>query len=279
MAHHPDGALALPFIKSTAHGFDQTLIIRSMFIDEQSSRKSTLEALLQGDTDVWIVDAYRRNVLMWACLFRRDCEVALLLPHATSIDLLQADIYGNTALHLAVISGSAASVKLIKDSLIKHELSIDMENNCGITPKMEALRLSHDICYNLLLSEEKENTPVYKHQKRHTTTSNDSNGSTSALPPILASDLKRKLTSLDMKACYQLTEDNPSDFLRQACSNKSSRQKTSKGQPQTLRLPDIGASSKQRPSFSANVLSRRARNSRDHRLPDVYRSCDQMCNN
>lgn len=99
-------------------------------------------------------DVVGRNALMWACLYGRDHDVALLTEHAdVDMDFNIADINGQTALFHAVSSGNAATVKLIVTALVKYGLSTDTPDSRGFTPLMHAMRLGHDICESILIYE------------------------------------------------------------------------------------------------------------------------------
>ena len=265
-------------VDSVINGEDecgQTLLIRTIFSDDQSLRRKIFEALLQVRVNIWTLDSYGRNALMWACLFKRDYEIAKLLQYVNAIELLQADIYGNIALHLAVTSGSAAAVKLIVNSMIEHELSLDIENNSGITPKMIALRLGLDVCYSLLESVKSqpeqpdagEEDSEYLHQRRQPVSAMCR--SLTSLPPILPSNLTKKMKSYDIKACYQVDDENPSEFLKKVCWKKcehSTQRNNSKGS----RLPSLVSNSEQ--FFSSSSFSDLAESpyENEFRLPDIH---------
>lgn len=79
-------------------------------------------------------DVVGRNALMWACLYGRDSDVALLIEYAdVDLDFNHVDINGQTALFHAVSYGNAATVKLIVSALMKYGLSTDTPDNRGTT--------------------------------------------------------------------------------------------------------------------------------------------------
>ena len=221
----------------------QTLLVQTIFIDDSILRMHTLETLLKIGADPWVADVYGRNALMWACLFRQDNEVSILLKTAESCDLLHADIHGNTALHLSVTSGSAASVKNIKTTMLEQGLSIDIENDYGITPGMEAQRLGYDVCYSLLVSDMRPlpasshgdfdlsdnglsssgGSETYRHCKRQISSGASSIAS---LPPLVSPEIKKRMDSLDLKACWNSLEDDPSSSIQQLCKVSTSRKST-----------------------------------------------------
>lgn len=247
----------------------QTLLIRSIFIDNDDLRKRTFEILLQVGANPWVSDIYHRNTLMWACLFRRDREIHVLLETVNSMDLLQTDIHGNTALHLAVTSGSAASVKHILDCMAVKELPTDTENNFGITPCMQAQRLGFDVCYKLLTNDQESNTMSHMPLKRNdsdTSLSSSDSGSyrhckrqmssgassVSSLPPIFSTDVTRKMNSLDMNAVCDSFDKNPFNFLEKICNKKS--KKATAAEPHT-QLPSLTASSNRKTKFKPSTCS------------------------
>lgn len=250
---------------NTRNESGQTLLIRTIFIEDTVLRKHTLEALMKVGADIWAADVYGRNALMWACLFRQDSEVSTLLKRAGSCDLLHADIHGNTALHLAVTAGSAASVKNIKNSMLDKSLSIDLENDYGITPGMEAKRLGHDICYSLLMScvhrgKALQPTPPSRSDSQ-SSSGDDSSGigslgegsykyyrrqvssgasSIASLPPIVSPEVKKRMDCLDSKACWNSSDEDPSSYISQLCkvgtgSKKSTNNNKSRKQQKSAK--------------------------------------------
>lgn len=230
----------------------QTLLVQTIFIDDGILRLHTLETLLKIGADPWVADVYGRNALMWACLFRQDSEVSALLEKAESCDLLHADIHGNTALHLSVTSGSAASVKNIKTTMLEQGLVIDIENDYGITPGMEAQRLGYDVCYSLLVSDMRPCPPVsrgdadnsdsglsssggsdtYRHCRRQISSGASSIAS---LPPLVSPEIKKRMDSLDLKACWNSLDDDPSSCIQQLC--KVGNKKSTSNQKKTSEKP------------------------------------------
>ncbi len=111
-----------------------------------------MNLLLQHEAKVSKTDIVGRNALSWACLYGYDQDVSKLLQNAdVDLDLNQGDMYGQTALFHAATSGSAATVKIMVDSLKKYSLSCDIANFSGITPLMQASKLGHDVCASILI--------------------------------------------------------------------------------------------------------------------------------
>lgn len=279
----------------------QTLLIRAIFIESDTLRQHTLEALLKVGADVWVTDVYGRNALMWACLFRQDTEVSSLLKRAGSCDLLHADIHGNTALHLAVTSGSAASVKSIKNCMLDKGMEIDIENNYGITPGMEAKRLGHDVCYSLLMSgnnregrtqpasraESQEsdnnsfvgsnNQETYRHFKRQ-----PSSGASSvtSLPPLVSPEIKKRMDSLDLKACWSSFDEDPSSSIHQLCKESTTKskdiQKKRSQRSTNVSIPPLKQSNDSLPQISvARKAYRNVTMSMPNRQVTMHQSCNE----
>jgi len=220
----------------------QTLLIRTIFLDDTNLRHQLLTALLSLGVDTEACDAYGRNALMWACLFQRATEVTQLVDRANSLDLMQMDINGNMALHLAVTSGSAGVVKKIIDAMLNRELPLSISNHSGITPLMQAGRLGYDVCYSLIKSNlpEEMNT-VSCHSKlpsesyRHTPRQVSVESTVVPLPPILSPEIKSRMEYLESKACHDCTNQDPSRFLMQVCHSPKPPQTTHK-KPGNTRL-------------------------------------------
>ncbi|NXN79638.1 ANR26 protein, partial [Bombycilla garrulus] len=75
-----------------------------------------------------VVDNLKRTPLMHAVHYEQEKCVAVLLEHGADPNLADAD--GNTALHLAVLSGNTTVAGL----LLEHNANSDAQNQEGYTP-------------------------------------------------------------------------------------------------------------------------------------------------
>ncbi|XP_071796466.1 uncharacterized protein [Asterias amurensis] len=139
----------------------KTPLIHAIFIEDPKERNKITKMLLKKGAIVSIADATGRSALMWACLQGKDQEVELLLQYRDSnLDLNHNDVSGRTALFHAATSGSAASVKLMVDSLVELGSSVDVTDFNGVTPLMQALSMGFDVCATILIRQGKASTTV-----------------------------------------------------------------------------------------------------------------------
>ncbi|NXI76665.1 ANKR7 protein, partial [Rhipidura dahli] len=80
----------------------------------------------------------RRTALMKAVECQQEKFVAILLEHGADPNLVDAE--GNTALHLAVLSGNIAVAGL----LLEHGARSDAQNQAGYTPLNLAVSKEHE---------------------------------------------------------------------------------------------------------------------------------------
>ncbi|XP_022080260.1 neurogenic locus notch homolog protein 4-like [Acanthaster planci] len=139
----------------------KTPLIHAVFVDDPKSRHKIVKTLLNKGAAVSTADATGRNALSWACMQGKDREVDLLLQYSDpNLDLNHNDVSGRTALFHAATSGSAASVKLMVDSLIERGMSVDVADFNGVTPLMQTLSLGFDVCATILVKQGKASTTV-----------------------------------------------------------------------------------------------------------------------
>ncbi|NXH39252.1 ANR26 protein, partial [Dicaeum eximium] len=90
-------------------------------------------------------DDLKRTPLMKAVQCQQEKCVAILLEHGADPNLADAD--GNTALHLAVLSGNTTVAGL----LLEHNASSDAQNQEGYTPLNLAVSTQHEEMLERLL--------------------------------------------------------------------------------------------------------------------------------
>ncbi|NXP58005.1 ANR26 protein, partial [Chloropsis cyanopogon] len=93
-------------------------------------------------------DNLKRTPLMKAVQYQQEECVAILLEHGADPNLADAD--GNTALHLAVLSGNTTVAGL----LLEHNASSDAQNQEGYTPLNLAVSKQHEEMLKCLLRKE-----------------------------------------------------------------------------------------------------------------------------
>ncbi|NXY22036.1 ANKR7 protein, partial [Atrichornis clamosus] len=93
---------------------------------------------VQKDYKLNLTDDFKRTPLMKAVQCQQEECVAILLDHGADPNLADAD--GNTALHLAVLSGNTTIARL----LLEHNASCDARNQAGYTPLNLAVSKQHE---------------------------------------------------------------------------------------------------------------------------------------
>lgn len=136
-------------------------------------------------------DKYGLNALHLACIYNR-LELARVLLHAIDFDLVQADKWGNTALHYAVRSGNSVLVALLKDILLHFKYPLDTVNKEGLTALDEGYRYSQSSCVAVLQS---------KFTTMNSETESVSQQSVTSTPQIILSQgcLSRSVSDLNLK--------------------------------------------------------------------------------
>ena len=197
----------------------QTALIRAIFLDNAKYREKMVRILLRYGATVSKTDVVGRNALSWATLYGRSEVVALLLENGdTELDINSGDMNGATPLFHAVSSGSAATVKLLVQALVKYGLSSDVPTLSGVTPLMHAMMLGHDVCASILKNQgmatvglttydSQKESDVAKRWAKKTLQKNQSY-SNSKFPPILSQTIAQKIKYRENRA-EQLRVNTP----------------------------------------------------------------------
>lgn len=131
----------------------QTPLIYAAQVECDKTRNRLIRILLFRGATVDLEDVTGRNALMWACISGNYSDVALMLDHLdVDIDLNKRDVNGRTALFHAVTTGCAAMVKSIILVLNKYGMSVDVSDDNGTSPLMQAIKLGYDVCASILQS-------------------------------------------------------------------------------------------------------------------------------
>lgn len=137
---------------NVADNCGQTPLMRAIFLDQEISRNKIVRMLLEKGALVNTPDVVGRNAFAWACLYGRYFNVEQLIDNAdVDLDLNRTDINGQTPLFHSVSSGSASTVKLLVETLLKYDLSVDVQDFHGTSPLMLAMKLNHDVCASILI--------------------------------------------------------------------------------------------------------------------------------
>ncbi|XP_033115178.1 uncharacterized protein LOC117115466 [Anneissia japonica] len=129
------------------------------FIEQEDWAVGIARMLLENDAKVGLTDRQGRNALIHACIYQRSQLVSLFLK-AIDFDLDHRDRFGNTALFYASSTGNTEIVSALVDKMLKFKLGVDQVNRWRMSALMEACRLGHIHCANLLMSEGKASTDL-----------------------------------------------------------------------------------------------------------------------
>ncbi|XP_054762478.2 ankyrin repeat domain-containing protein 55-like [Lytechinus pictus] len=150
-----------------ANANGQSPLIRAMFVENSRYRMKIIRMLLRRGASVAHRDYLGRSALAWACLRGLDCVVEVLLKKADGdINLNDTDVSYCTPLFHAATSGNAATTKLLVDALRRYDLSVDISNEDGLTPLMQAIRLGNDVCASILLHQGKASVSIRDNNRR-----------------------------------------------------------------------------------------------------------------
>ena len=145
----------------------ETPLIKAIFIQNPRSRMKIIRLLLRRRAFIAHQDYIGRSSLSWACQRGIDDVVEQLLKKGEGdIDLNETDMNDCTPLYHSATSGNAACVKLLVDALRRYNLSVDIPNEDGITPLMQAIRLGNDVCASVLLNQGKASATIRDNTRR-----------------------------------------------------------------------------------------------------------------
>ena len=123
-----------------------SLMIYALHCKHSEKRVKLVNTFLRHDIACSAVDKVSgRDALTWACFLNRTRE-AVIIMYGTygCLDLQLRDVYGFSALHYAVYFRSIEVIRLLGSFMKKFLLSVDITDECGVTPYMLARRIGHE---------------------------------------------------------------------------------------------------------------------------------------
>ena len=131
---------------------NQNLLVAALYINDDDKRSRMMSYLLQRGVAYRGCDDEGRDVVAWACILGRPEQLQQVFDAATGdVDLLSRDAYGSTPLHHAVIHGQINVVRILIDVMCKFRLSVDVQDDNGLTPYLYARRLGHHAIADFLV--------------------------------------------------------------------------------------------------------------------------------
>ncbi|KAL3320404.1 hypothetical protein Ciccas_000910 [Cichlidogyrus casuarinus] len=161
---HPDPASAiksghfaqvrylLELTRTSQRNKSLALSLCALVVDE-SWRFSLVQTLLEyGARLDTSVDQWGLFPLHYAVLYNRSDLTELLLSTLDNgFKFNQADAYGNTALHIAILAAESDLVFRLISYMVKYDCKVNSQNRIGMTPLMIAYRLSRTDVTNKLI--------------------------------------------------------------------------------------------------------------------------------
>ena len=130
-----------------------TALIQLCFLDKDSLAISIATSLLKRGAKIDATNTNGLSALSTAVLSHKENIVALFLEEAGNFDMNSKDKKGKTALFHAASIGNLNILKLLINALRKYQLSVDVVDNLGMTPLMQACINENVDCANYLIKE------------------------------------------------------------------------------------------------------------------------------
>ena len=130
----------------------RTPLIVCTLIEKEEWAVGIARMLLEQGAMIGYKDKLDRNALIHACLRGRS-QLASVFLRAVDYDLNHRDRHGNTALFYAASSGHEGIVRELVTTLKRYNFETDLPNKWGMTPLLEACRLGHKSCADVLIDE------------------------------------------------------------------------------------------------------------------------------
>lgn len=130
-----------------------TALIQLSFVEQEALAISMATRLLKRGAKIDATNNDGLSALSTAVLKQKENVVALFLKEAGSFDLNSKDKRGNTALLYAAEIGNLNILKSLVIALKRYQLSVDVANNDGFTPLMQACLNGNMDCANYLITE------------------------------------------------------------------------------------------------------------------------------
>lgn len=133
----------------------KTPLLAVCFLEDENLACCITKKLLHRGADVCLQDAQGMSPLMEACKLGKE-KLAKVLIQSEECDFGATDITGNTALIHSVDAGNSRITKALTEAMNIYDVrAADKANNKGETPLIRAMKLKHNACREVLLSDGK----------------------------------------------------------------------------------------------------------------------------
>lgn len=133
----------------------KTALIQLCSVEPDSLAISISSCLIKRGAKIDVTDNNGLSALSNAVLEQKEVMVALFLEEAGNFDLNSKDKKGNTALFHAANVGNFNILNALVTALKKYQLSVNVANNDGATPLMQACLNGNVVCARYLIKEGK----------------------------------------------------------------------------------------------------------------------------
>lgn len=133
----------------------KTALIQLCSVEPDSLAISIASRLLKRGAKIDVKDRNGLSALSTAVVKQKEDMVALFLKEAGNFDLNSTDMKGNTALFHAAKVGNFNILNALVIALQKYQLSVNVPNNEGTTPLIQACMKGDVVCARFLIKEGK----------------------------------------------------------------------------------------------------------------------------
>ncbi|KAL9951558.1 hypothetical protein ACROYT_G044242 [Oculina patagonica] len=133
----------------------KTALIQLCSVEPDSLAVSIASRFIKRGAKIDVTDYNGLTALSNAVLKQKEDMVALFLEEAGNFDLNSKDKKGNTALFHAANVGNFNILNALVLALKKYQLSVNVANNDGVTPLMQACLNGDVVCARYLIKEGK----------------------------------------------------------------------------------------------------------------------------
>ncbi|XP_071815375.1 uncharacterized protein [Apostichopus japonicus] len=119
------------------------MILCTMSDVDPSKRLQMFRYLVKRNAEPLAVDSMDKSVFHYACEAADESVLRIILRmySSSAVNHIGKDKHGRTAMHFAVKSGKLTTVRMIHRLFKERFISLDIPDNCGVTPLIEARRL------------------------------------------------------------------------------------------------------------------------------------------
>ena len=131
-----------------------TPLILALQIPDDNRRRKMFRWLLNMGADSACVDsAHGRDLLSWAAFHNRTQQVAYIMDVDEGlVNVHHRDNYGRTAMHYATMHANTEALACIVRHAVKFGLSVDVKDNDGVTPYLQASLMDSEKCKEVLVT-------------------------------------------------------------------------------------------------------------------------------